>query len=979
MQTLNASAGERFAMGVLDAAVTVSASDGRTGLPDEIVVGASDNGVTFTARVGADVRATKRVFVVPTHTAQLLQSTEAHAVIQQTTDYDTARYGELVQWMVVSLNLLQRVQRVSAWNALMNDVLSAIPDVAAGRPLIDAMWSTLPAREAALSLMAVGAGTRVALPYSGDDIRVDEAASADQVSRLSMSPADAIRQMGPHAAQLLADYLSMQTTEDAAPEVDVLQPSLDTRLVLSIEQEAPLSVVAVARRCRLDTLVWETVGIHEVFVLGPNTPTVPFGVPFTVPNSPPRIAFNQLLRQSDSMALTWNNYNIGYRGSAWYLLPGSDVRGAANWFTARGLAATRVTPLSRAVSVSTGGVMTATRDSALYASLADLGDDPILQALIGREASQSVPVDARAADSFSERVYWAPRRLEGAVFVGPALPTTQSVEVDSGVLGARVANGVNSMLREVAHNKFSDAPDPAHVRYARRGVLSGFDEKTAALLNLPVTRDRLPSLDKAFSAVSDYTAGARQTLVEISTQNAYLRAAANAARSQTGGVLVKKFVRVARELLLRTKSAGTPSYELAMHVCALVTARVLALELLRGRFPNLPAVDEQLTFEAVSERALRYFAGRTPTESDVRQVREFNSADPRTAFLLAAQRDAIEDTNNDGSLDIVDLVVAVERPPVQRPVVIAVPPKDDKPVKLSPWGALALAQYANLRTSVTAYTNTEAERAALTAFLVSTGLHNPLAKLQSATPQSTEAGFIYKNAYARLGDLPALRGVLPLPRAAVPDTRREQLRALLPAELHGLVDSAVLADLASADQLRALSTLPGGPALLGALLQLSQLDEASRRAIEAERARLEDERKRAADEEARRQAAEKAAADERARRENTAVLDLLRSLAPSLQPSADDIAQARGFVPLTTLPGMSAAKAALASMAVQRSDAAQRLRATARRIGMPASVMDGLIANTESSDWPLFEALQPIPPMAALRLGNALTLLSRSS
>jgi len=507
----------------------------------------SDNGLSATFVVDNVERDRVTVYVEPVSEVRILNPGTTQVSLSVPAAYRRDAYDNRVDWMVISLNAEQRVQRLRTWAHMREDAaellvyaIRAVDDLTGKRQRVtfDAVYEwieaaggekrtrVLQSAERVLSLLYMldvdSAGrNRRAIPVDGRTLYLDPLRSLDVFE----SPTRALARVPTQFARavLLIHYLETPVAGDSLPAevtffgatddseastsflLDITaytRPTQTVQLPVTGERAsgsggADLLVVAIrGTSTGIPSANITPVGLFEIHVLPSYVFSAKPGFELRAPSVVDAPAHDLLSSHLLPGATAWSDYNTGYTGSHWYFLPGRTYLSALSVFHARSDIHNAGLPLGQSIGQSEAFVVPveAKRRRGVYLLMREYEADPFLAALVGpADTANAIQLSSKNKDSFSGSValkttgaptyYYRPRRVAAAFIV------TDAGAGDHNPLPRSVAQPTYEQrtLRQDAH----DADTRTLREFAsliedvhQTPVLASVDESTGARINL---------------------------------------------------------------------------------------------------------------------------------------------------------------------------------------------------------------------------------------------------------------------------------------------------------------------------------------------------------------------------------------------------------------------------------------------------------------------------------------------------------------
>lgn len=572
--------------------------------------------------ISAEVIESVQIQVRPLHRTLLVESTR---------DQITLGAPDDVEWSVISLALMQRVQRLLTWPTLINDLGSVLRILLSDElAVMDAPprgWEQAEIRDAMMRLLNTRDTNHRKLMLSDGTtpVYVDREQSAALVERWSSSPYRLIKRAKEGARPLLQNYLGIQYDSAVPPEVQTGQRGASVTIDIgSLTGPAPhngTSFVVVGHPGRgAPTIVYDVhvlpTSVEEVL------PTTTLNLAARSPS--PFAAFMAYVREQAPS--TWNNYNIGWRATAAYGQPGTSVSDAVRSFNADPRF-----PLVR--SLGTKAPAATYTSGTLVFELADFGDDPFLQALIG--TADTVSTQRSDRDSFgmpnpaaANGVLvpgWAPRRLSAAGFVDQALPpVSESVEQER----TNEERAERTSLYREAANIFGTVPIQT--------IADRLPGSRTELMKAVATDERTKSTATLVSQVNLLRKSLSRTFLDLFAENYLLADALRQEIGQRGRPYIVPLLQRAAFLLGHQANKTSATLSNAQMIVDELQSRVIRLSYMASLYRGVPVVNDRLTFEDVVIGRMKRENARID-QSDVEFIETF--ALPRLGPLLDDQED----------------------------------------------------------------------------------------------------------------------------------------------------------------------------------------------------------------------------------------------------------------------------------------------------------------------------------------------------
>lgn len=566
-------------------------------------------------RASSAVLASTLIQVQPLHRTVLVESTREEITLGAPAE---------VNWTVVSLGLMQRVQRLLAWPTLVNDMRALVSVLLADEDVPPRGWEIPEVRDAMLRLVDTrnAADRKITLSDGATPVYVERVRSLAIVDKWSASPYRMIRRAGAGARVLLQNYLSIQYDPAVPPEVQIGQRDTTVTIdIAALTGPAPhngASFVVVGHPGRGGPAI-----VYDVHVLPTVIDDVVPSLPLNLaPRSPsPFAAFVAYVRQqAPSM---WNNYNVGWRATAAYAQPGTSVFDAVHSFNGDPRF-----PLVRTLGAT--APLPSRKTGTLVFELSDFGDDPFLAALIGvadvlqpqrgDRDSFGIPNPAAAADVLLPG--WAPRRLAAAGFVDQlAVAVRESAEqeptneeqIERRQLRKQIAAVIGSSSLAIVADKLTAS---------RTEVMQAFVEED----------DRTVSTAKLAQGLETARRGLNDSFLDLFAKNYLLADALRQEIGLRGRPCIVPLLQRAALLVGQqgTKSSATLSN--AQTIIDELQSRLIRLSYMASQYRGVPAVNENLGFEDIAIGAMKRSNARID-QSDVEFIESFSK--PRLSLLLA--------------------------------------------------------------------------------------------------------------------------------------------------------------------------------------------------------------------------------------------------------------------------------------------------------------------------------------------------------
>ena len=603
MLTLRRRPGDEFGLGTVAGSQWV-ASDGRVWDPEpdsDVRVVNRDNGLILEqTKTGTKYQ----VVIEPFHRTIMVEATRPTLSLNLgTLPIDVAVEEPLIQWTVISLAMVQRVQRLRTWETLVNDMKSLgenlwyiSPDDTVDeldpRPL---GWDDVSARDAMLRLINTGDTNdrEITLSDGKEKVYVHYLKSAETVSKWETSPEAMISRAGPNAGALVRNYLSISIADEVPPEIQGLsddQVEIDLAALTGPAPHSGVSFIVTAHAIGLaPPYRRRLLAVFDIHVFPSDMQMVARGESEQLRSLAPS-AFPMFSSYVMSLPHShWNDYNTGWRRNDRYAQIGRSISDVIQSFNA-----VEWTPFVSSLAED-DNMPTVSADfetGALIMELADFGDDPFITALVGA-STQSGGYPPHHGDPVNSFGYpdtrsgiipgWAPRRMVAAGFVMP--PSIVGLAIEP-----RPSEAETTAVHLMRHRIAEIISGTPNFQLERLGLTPLSD----LVYNIAEGNDKTVRLADVKPAYERLRTAKNLTFAECFDDNPILRTALRAEEKFSRHPRVQSLIKLGSELLggLPIERTSHPAVLNARAILDSLHVKSLRMGMLRRKYRG---IDDDLT------------------------------------------------------------------------------------------------------------------------------------------------------------------------------------------------------------------------------------------------------------------------------------------------------------------------------------------------------------------------------------------------